>query len=112
MLSLKNLSGAKEAAAYYQKILEYYAGSGEQTVTMEWQGKALNTLFGHTPSLEDFKQLLEGKLPNGQNLGRVENGSVNHRPGIDLTFSAPKSGSILALRINANVLRDVPHSGL
>ncbi|MFA6038169.1 MAG: MobF family relaxase [Legionellales bacterium] len=96
MLSLKNLSGAKEAAAYYQKVLDYYAG-GEHPVAIDWQGKALEALYNKTPSLEDFVQLLEGKLPNGQNLGRFEDGKLNHRPGIDLTFSAPKSASILAL---------------
>ncbi len=98
MLSLKNLTSASDALGYYQKVLDYYAGSAEHAAQMEWQGKALQALFGSKkPTLNDFKNLLEGKLPSGQVLGRAENGEIHHRPGIDLTFSAPKSLSILAL---------------
>ncbi len=47
-----------------------------------------------------FKDLLEGRVED-QQLGRVrkdENGQsyIDHRAGIDLTFSAPKSVSIMA----------------
>ncbi len=100
MLSLKNLTSAADAVGYYQSVLDYYAGGngGEYKVDIEWQGKAIQTLFGgKTPTMKDFKNLLEGKLPNGEVLGRREGEKINHRPGIDLTFSAPKSASILAL---------------
>ncbi len=100
MLSLKNLSSAKDAVGYYQGVLDYYAGGngGEFKVNIEWQGKVLGKLYANKkPTMEDFKSLLEGKLPNGEVLGRREGDNINHRPGIDLTFSAPKSASILAL---------------
>ncbi|STA62876.1 Multifunctional conjugation protein TraI [Citrobacter amalonaticus] len=41
--------------------------------------------------------VLEGRLPDGSRLGKEINGNHVHRPGHDLTFSAPKSVSILAL---------------
>ena len=41
-----------------------------------------------------FTQLLEGHLPNGINLHR---GGSGHRGGTDLTFSAPKTVSMMAL---------------
>lgn len=37
-----------------------------------------------------FTRLLEGKLPDGADLSRMQDGSNKHRPGYDLTFSAPK----------------------
>ena len=47
---------------------------------------------------ETFKALLAGQVPDGPQLGkRGRDGSVSHRPGRDLTFSAPKSVSLVAL---------------
>uniref|UniRef100_UPI003F5889DE MobF family relaxase n=1 Tax=Vibrio cholerae TaxID=666 RepID=UPI003F5889DE len=43
-----------------------------------------------------FKSLLEGRLPDGQQVGTFRDGEWKHQPGTDLTFSAPKSVSILA----------------
>ena len=47
-----------------------------------------------------FRAVLEGRIPDGsgQQLGRKgKDGDVRHRPGRDLTFSAPKSVSLAAL---------------
>lgn len=46
---------------------------------------------------DDLTAVLEGRLPDGSRLGKEINGNHVHRPGHDLTFSAPKSVSILAL---------------
>ncbi len=40
-----------------------------------------------------FEKILNGELPNGDKIGQVQ----NRQSGIDLTFSMPKSASILAL---------------
>ncbi|WP_159307431.1 MobF family relaxase, partial [Klebsiella pneumoniae] len=37
------------------------------------------------------------KLPDGSDLTRIQDGVNKHRPGYDLTFSAPKSVSMLAM---------------
>ena len=47
-----------------------------------------------------FRAVLEGRVPDGSDtrLGRRgKNGEIAHRPGRDLTFSAPKSVSVAAL---------------
>ena len=40
--------------------------------------------------------MLEGVLPTGEQLGKKVGNEFQHRPGVDLTLSAPKSVSILA----------------
>lgn len=44
-----------------------------------------------------FTRLLEGWLPDGADLSRMQDGRNRHRPGYDLTFSAPKSVSMMAM---------------
>lgn len=44
-----------------------------------------------------FTELLKGKLPDGSDLSRIQDGMNKHRPGYDLTFSAPKSVSVMAM---------------
>ena len=41
--------------------------------------------------------MAQGKLPDGTELSRIVNGKETHRAGYDLTFSAPKSVSVMAL---------------
>ncbi|MBC7047269.1 relaxase domain-containing protein, partial [Salmonella enterica subsp. enterica serovar Heidelberg] len=43
-------------------------------------------------SRESFEQILSGVLPSGEGVAQVE----NRRNGVDLTFSAPKSVSVMA----------------
>lgn len=99
MLSVKPFSSSKAASKYYAQG-DYYGSEGkgiwfgigakELNLTGEFNAK------GNTA----FNQLLEGILPNGQILGRKTKDGIEHRPGIDLTFSAPKSFSIQML-VNA-----------
>ena len=49
---------------------------------------------------DTFKAVLEGEVPDGsgKRLGRkTREGGIEHRPGRDLTFSAPKSVSWAAI---------------
>ena len=49
-------------------------------------------------SRRTFQAILEGKVPGGPHLGRRgKEGEIEHRPGRDVTMSAPKSVSLLAL---------------
>ncbi|MCK8417609.1 conjugative relaxase, partial [Erwinia amylovora] len=58
----------------------------------EWHGKLAEEMgLSGSVDLKTFANLLDGKTPDGRKMGK------NHRPGLDLTFSAPKSLSILAL---------------
>ncbi|STX41126.1 conjugative transfer protein TraI [Legionella donaldsonii] len=91
MLSIQPLKSARGAAEYYTKAFDYYASDAE---AMVWLGKGKEFLkLGAEVDKETMLSLLEGRLPSGQVLCNPNNGA--HRPGFDMTFSAPKSLSIL-----------------
>jgi conjugative relaxase-like TrwC/TraI family protein len=97
MLSLANLSSSSAASSYYEKDDYYAKDSKEHQEASQWFGEGANKLgLKGNVEKEGFKNALEGKLPNGQNLGRQELDGKVHAPGIDLAFSAPKSVSIMA----------------
>lgn len=90
MLSIQPLKSAQGAADYYTAAFNYYAGDA---TAMTWLGKASSHLqLQGAVEKEQMLTLLEGKLPNGQVLQNLKG---EHRPGFDMTFSAPKSVSIL-----------------
>lgn len=85
------------AAAYFSQVDDYYRGS--DSAPTAWVGKGAEAL-GLSGAVDSkvFTDLLAGKMPDGQQLGRVgQDGKIEHKPGWDLTFSAPKSFSIMAL---------------
>ena len=90
MLSIKPLKSAKAACDYYMAAFNYYQGDSEATA---WFGQGKEHL-----KLEDevdqatMLNLLQGILPDGT---RIQSSRGEHRPGFDMTFSAPKSVSIL-----------------
>lgn len=93
--SLSSLSSSAQAASYYDAD-DYYAEDG--AAPSRWQGSGA-TLLGLEGEVdpEQFRQLLEGALPDGAALGSKREDGRQHRPGWDLTFSAPKSVSVMAL---------------
>ncbi|MGL6029271.1 MAG: conjugative transfer relaxase/helicase TraI, partial [Legionella sp.] len=100
MLSLYPLKSAKEAGHYYMEQDNYYLSDKDPLEITYWQGKGATALgLSGIVKPEDFLNMLEGRLPNGEVLGIVlnKNGIRQHRPGTDLTFSAPKSVSLMAL---------------
>lgn len=67
------------------------AGNTERT---GWEGKGAELLgISGEVTKDAFEKILNGELPNGDKIGQVP----NRQSGIDLTFSMPKSASILAL---------------
>jgi conjugative relaxase-like TrwC/TraI family protein len=93
MMSMSSVSGGAAAGSYYSKDNYYTAEqAGEASV---WQGKAAEAL-GLKGAVDEkvFVAVLEGKLPNG---AQIQSPSGQHRAGVDLTFSTPKSLSLLAL---------------
>jgi conjugative relaxase-like TrwC/TraI family protein len=92
MLSVATVRSAKGAAAYF--AADNYYTAGEAETSGEWFGKGAETLgLSGNVDKETFEGLLKGSLPNGSQVGTAE----RHRAGIDLTFSMPKSWSLLAL---------------
>lgn len=87
------LSSAAQAASYYEAD-DYYAEGG--VAPSEWFGEAAEKLgLSGEVNREQFGEFLEGKIA-GKQLGTTRDGKVEHRPGWDITFSAPKSVSIMA----------------
>lgn len=100
MLSIKPVKSAAGAAKYYNAEDNYYLSDQESLdKASAWYGRGALTLgFSGLIEREAFIALLNGKLPSGQQLGiKNEKGEIVHRPATDLTFSAPKSISLLAL---------------
>jgi conjugative relaxase-like TrwC/TraI family protein len=115
MLSVSNVSAGAAGSGYYRAEGYYSEGTPEAEAAAQWFGKAAEELtdLGHTDfegAVDDcvFSALLDGIAPalekngrgewrQGQVLGRWVDGEREHRPGIDLTFSASKSVSIMAL---------------
>lgn len=99
MLSLHNVGSAGQALHYFSKDNYYTTDQGLEHSA--WFGKGAAALgLGGQVDRDAFFKLLSGRVAD-QQLGRVmldDKGEpeVMHRPGIDLTFSAPKSVSIAA----------------
>ena len=96
MMSIGSVKSAGKAGDYYTKEDNYYViGSMDE----RWQGKGAEALGLEGKSVDKalFTELLKGKLPDGSDLSRIQDGMNKHRPGYDLTFSAPKSVSVMAM---------------
>jgi len=91
MLSVAAVRSASGAANYFAKD-NYYTleGSSEMSV---WAGSGSEEL-GLTGEVakESFEAALNGILPDGEAVAQVD----NRRAGYDLTFSMPKSASVMA----------------
>ena len=101
MLSIGALSSAAQGASYYERDGYYAKDDPEHRDASAWAGRGADELGLKGPvDADEFRQVLEGRVPDGSDaqLGRRgKDGSIEHRPGRDLTFSAPKSVSIAAL---------------
>lgn len=93
MMSFSALSGGSDAAGYYQK--DNYYTRDQASEASGWLGKGAAALGLKGPVDEaTFAAVLDGKLPNG---AEIRSPSGQHRAGWDLTFSASKSVSLMAL---------------
>jgi len=91
-MSICNIKNAGQAASYYERD-DYYTKDQSPSA---WWGKTAGTLgLAGKVDREVFQGLLEGKLPDGTELPTCH--GTPRRPGVDLTFSAPKSVSLMAL---------------
>ena len=101
MLSIGALGSAAQGARYYENDGYYAKDDPEHRQASAWFGKGSQELGLEGPVDPDiFRAVLEGKVPDGSGteLGRRgRDGKILHRPGRDLTFSAPKSVSLAAL---------------
>lgn len=93
MINLAAVSSASGAGQYYSQ--DNYYTSSELTGASQWVGRGAEELdLRGLVDEQGFVAVLAGKLPDGSSIPIVHG---EHRPGVDLTFSAPKSISLLAL---------------
>src|ERR1035437_3368304 len=100
MLSMSNLSSASAASGYYAE--DNYYSADESRARSVWEGRGAEALgLSGVVGAADFEKILSGEVGD-QKLGRITgkgpDGELEreHRPGLDITLSAPKSVSILA----------------
>jgi len=93
MLSVANVRSSSAAANYFASD-NYYA-KADADRSGEWLGEGAKRLgLEGKVDAKAFDALLRGELPDGTQVGNL---GQAHRPGTDLTFSVPKSWSLLAL---------------
>jgi len=91
--SVSALTSSAQASSYYEAD-DYYAEGGLSP--SEWQGKGAAELgLAGEVDREMFRDMLDGKIGE-QQLGTIRDGQLEHRPGWDVTLSAPKSVTIMA----------------
>ena len=99
--SIGAVASPSQGASYYERDGYYAKDSPEHRAASAWAGRGAAELGLEGPVDPDtFKAVLEGEVPDGsgRRLGRrIGDGEIHHRPGRDLTFSAPKSVSLNAL---------------
>ena len=99
--SIGAVASPSQGAHYYERDGYYAKDSPEHQAASAWKGRGAAELGLEGPVDPDtFGKVLAGEVPDGsgQRLGRrIGGGKIHHRPGRDLTFSAPKSVSLAAL---------------
>ena len=101
VVSIGTISSAAQGVSYFERDGYYTKDDPRHREVSAWAGKGAEALGLSGPvDADTFKDVLEGTVPDGsgRRLGRPgKGGSLVHRPGRDLTFSAPKSVSLVAL---------------
>ena len=101
VVSIGAIASAAQGVSYYERDGYYTRDDPRHLEASAWTGKGAEAL-GLRGEVEPdaFRGILEGIVPDGsgRRLGRREkDGTLSHRPGRDLTFSAPKSTSLAAM---------------
>ncbi|AXU21491.1 DNA helicase (plasmid) [Novosphingobium sp. THN1] len=92
MHSIASVRSSSGAADYFAN--DNYYTADEHAEAGVWGGEGARALgLEGQVERDQFEAILNGRLPDGEMVGQVE----GRRLGLDLTFSMPKSASILAL---------------
>ena len=99
VVSIGAIASSAQGVSYYERDGYYAKDDPDHREASAWAGKGAAALhLAGSVDPETFQGILEGQVPNGPRLGRPEkDGTITHRPGRDVTFSAPKSVSLAAL---------------
>ena len=110
--TVTRLKAAAMTVHYFEADGYYARNDPEHRKASCWHGEAAEMLGLHGPVKPNrFEDVLAGYVPGTDlRLGRLRDGEHQHRPGVDVTFSAPKSVPLEALvyapgRTGARVVR-------
>ena len=97
--SIGVVASPSQGVSYYQRDGYYAKDDPAHLEASAWAGKGAEALGLSGPvDPATFQAILEGKVSDGPHLGkRGQDGAIHHRPGRDVTMSAPKSVSLIAL---------------
>ncbi len=97
--TVTRLSEAASTVHYFETDGYYAKNDPEHRKASRWYGGGVTALGLHGPvKPKRFEEILSGRIPGtSTRLGRLRDGKHEHRPGLDITFSAPKSVSLEAL---------------
>ena len=97
--SIGVIASPSQGVSYYEKDGYYARDDPAHREASAWAGRGAEDLGLSGPvDPEIFQAVLEGKVPDGPHLGKGDkDGEIHHRPGRDVTLSAPKSVSLMAL---------------
>ena len=93
------ITSASATVHYFEQDGYYARNDPEHRRASFWHGAAARDLaLGRHVKPKAFESILAGHVPGTDiRLGRARDGEHQHRPGVDITFSAPKSVSLQAL---------------
>ena len=97
--SLSEVGSTATTVAYFAREGYYAKDDRRHYLASSWHGGAAKALgLPKHVSSRVFEKILTGHVPGTEiRLGRARDGEHQHRPGLDLTLSAPKSVSLEAL---------------
>ena len=99
--SIGAVASPAQGVTYYERDGYYAKDDPEHLRCSAWAGKGAEAAgLSGAVDPETFRDVLEGTVPDGsgRRLGRRhKDGAISHRPGRDITLSAPKSVSLAAL---------------
>ena len=97
--SIGAISSPSQGASYYERDGYYARDDAAHREASAWAGRGAEALGLSGPvDPATFQAILEGRVPDGPHLGkRGKDGEIHHRPGRDVTMSAPKSVSLMAM---------------
>ncbi len=97
--SLSEVGSTATTVAYFAREGYYAKDDRRHYLASFWHGGAARALgLPKHVSSRLFEKILTGHVPGTEiRLGRARDGEHQHRPGLDLTLSAPKSVSLEAL---------------
>ena len=97
--TVTDIGSASSTVHYFEQDGYYAKGDPEHRRASFWHGEAARALgLGRHVSPKKFHAILQGYVPGTDiRLGRLRDGEHQHRPGVDITLSAPKSVSLAAL---------------